>query len=52
MKKMKDSFNHQSYNDVAVRTAKALQSSRKGLRRKLAGAELPREKVFPSFDRP
>lgn len=52
MKKMEDSFDHHRYNDVAVRTAKTLESARKGLKRKLAGVELPREKVFPSFNRP
>ena len=52
MKKMEDSFDHHRYNDVAVRTAKALESARKGLKRKFAGVALPREKVFPSFNRP
>jgi taurine dioxygenase len=39
------------YNEIAVRTAAALQEARQPFRQKLAGAEIPREKLFPAFNR-
>jgi len=42
---------HQHYNEVAVRTAAALEEARRGVRKKLAGAEIPRERLFPPFNR-
>ena len=41
----------QQYNEVAVRTAEALQQARQAFRAKLAGVEIPRERLFPSFNR-
>ncbi len=41
----------QRYNEVAVRTAAVLEQVREGTRQKLAGAEIPRERLFPLFDR-
>ncbi|MED5261925.1 MAG: TauD/TfdA family dioxygenase [Myxococcota bacterium] len=43
--------NHRPYNEVAIRTASALTKARQGIRKKLAGAEIPRERLYPSFDR-
>lgn len=42
---------HQQYNKVAVRTALALDEARQATRKKLAGVEIPRERLFPAFDR-
>jgi len=39
------------YNETAVQTAVALQEARQAARKRLAGAELPREKLFPHFER-
>jgi taurine dioxygenase len=42
----------QQYNEIAVRTAEALQEARQPIRKKLSGKDIPREKVFPPFNRP
>lgn len=42
---------HRHYNEVAVRTAEALQEARQALFAPLRGAEIPREKLFASFER-
>jgi taurine dioxygenase len=42
---------HQHYNEVAVRTAEALQEARGETVDKFGGVEIPREKLFPSFER-
>jgi taurine dioxygenase len=41
----------QHYNEVAVRTAAALSQADEGVRRQLAGKEIPRERLFPAFNR-
>jgi len=44
-------LNHQQYNEVAIRTAGALEKARQGIRKKFAGVDIPREKLYPSFNR-
>ncbi|MFP8874514.1 MAG: TauD/TfdA family dioxygenase, partial [Myxococcota bacterium] len=39
------------YNEVAVRTSEALEQARRAIRKKFAGVERPREKLFPPFNR-
>jgi taurine dioxygenase len=40
-----------AYNDAAMRTAQALDQARQKTKKKLAGIQIPRERLFPSFDR-
>ena len=47
----KNTQEKQQYNEIAVRTAKALEQARQAIRKKFAGVELPREKLFPPFNR-
>lgn len=42
---------HSAYNEVAIRTADALHEARAPLRAKVAGRVLPRESLFPDFNR-
>jgi len=42
---------HERYNDIAVRTAEALHEARMAVFGKYAGAEIPRERLFPPFER-
>lgn len=42
---------HRHYNDVAIRTAEALQAARQPLRDRVAGKVIPREKLFPDTNR-
>jgi taurine dioxygenase len=42
---------HQQYNEVAVRTSEALQAARQGIRKKVTGIEIPREKLFAPSER-
>ncbi len=42
---------HQHYNEVAVRTAEALQVARRAFQEQLGGGDVPREKLFSAFDR-
>ena len=39
------------YNDAAIQTAQALDDARRGLRKTLRTTEIPRERLFPEFDR-
>ena len=48
---MRDDAAHRHYNEVAVRTANALQDAREPFRKKIAGKQIPRERLYPSFDR-
>ena len=41
----------QQYNEVAVRIAEALQHARQAIRKQIAGVEIPRERLFPPFNR-
>ena len=41
----------QRYNEVAVRTAEALERVRQGIRQKLARIAIPRERLFPPSNR-
>jgi taurine dioxygenase len=41
----------QRYNEVAVQTAEALQLARQALHKQVGGGEIPREKLFPAFER-
>jgi taurine dioxygenase len=50
MTQMEDT-QHQQYNDVAVRTAEALQEARRALYQHLGDRDIPREKLFAAFER-
>jgi taurine dioxygenase len=50
MTQMEDT-RHQQYNDVAVRTAEALQEAGQALYEGLESAKIPREKLFAAFER-
>jgi taurine dioxygenase len=50
MSQMEDT-RQQHYNEIAVRTAETLQDARQAFRKKLEGVEVPREKLFPPFER-
>ena len=40
-----------TYNEAAVRASEALERARQPFRKKLAGREIPREKLYPDFNR-
>ena len=46
-----ESREHDLYNEAAVRTAAELHEARLALRKPLAGKDIPREKVFPAYNR-
>jgi taurine dioxygenase len=50
MSQMEDT-RQQHYNEIAVRTAETLQDARQAFRKKLEGVEIPRENLFPPFER-
>jgi len=47
----RESTQQQDYNEIAVRTAEALEEARDVFRKKLSGTQIPREKLFPPFER-